>query len=533
MDTIPTLLTNMTLEEKAGQVLCPIATPYTRDDVFKQIRENKIGCFFIGQGKLDTIQTLTANMQDAAESIPVISCADLVTGLGSRIEGGTLFPWQMAIGAADNEEWAYICGKATARESRLAGIQWTLAPVCDLDINFRCASIYGRAYGEKPEHVLKMSRAFIKGVQEDNLMAAAAKHFPGDGLDDRDPHISLPCNHLTREQWFESYGKVWQEIINDGLYSIMPGHIGLPFIDSEGEPYYNIPATFSSKILQGFLRKELGFSGVIISDAVGMAGAAGVCPGDELAVRSLNAGIDVVLFSNPERDRKAIVQAVQEGKLSEERLNDAVTRVLSLKQKLGLFNDESYTITDDEKKLWNETVANISERSITILRDKNNTIPVSVPKNGKVLTISIQYDDVGMRGVTKNLDIVDEELKQRGFTVTHLHNPKTNEISEEVSKGYDAVFFNINTPPNYGTSRFNMKQFFILHSSFWPKLNNVIFTSFVDPYKIYDMNYVPNMINAYDNNPVSQKEVVKVWLGEKPAQGKNPVKLERYFDIEV
>lgn len=532
------LLSRMTVEEAAGQVLSPRVAaekPEDLDAISRLLDAVPLGSISLGIGTEAVLQRIRDEVLPGRENPLLVSC-NLTNGVGSQVRGATLFPWEQAVGAADNEDWAYVMGEATAREGRELGINWTLAPVVDLNINFRNCMMHCRSYGEQPDHVRRLTTAFIRGVQADGLMAATAKHFPGDGLDARDSHICTLINPLTRGEWDELYGPMWRGAIAEGVMTVMGGHIALPSVDPEpvgGRRWLGpAPATLSRRLQVEMLREELGFEGLIVSDAIPMIGYASHLPWWDYAAATLRAGTDVVLYCRPERDHPALLRALREGRLDEGRLFDAARRVLELKARLGLLGDgdKAVTVSDDERSVYRRTAEAVGDHSICVVRNEG-CLPVRLSPGDRVLTVSIQLDQV-VRGVTQNLSVVDDELRLRGYKVDTLTNP-TGATLNEAAKGYSAVFVNLHIPPRYGTTALSAGPAMTLWSSFWTDHPQVVFTSFGDPYKIYEMPYVPNMINCFSNVPASQRAAVRVWLGEAPARGKSPVRLEGFFELEV
>lgn len=525
-------ISEMTIEEKVAQVMSWSGGHLSDKEILQTLQEVPFGSIFFNYNTTERCREITDMIQGKTK-IPVITCADLENGLGSRMEGGTIFPWLLGCGASDSEELTEEMGEATALEGRNCGIHWTLGPVIDLNINYHNGMSCIRSFGEKPEHVIRMARAFTRGIQRDGLMAATAKHFPGDGVDDRDPHVSTVLNDLNREQWYESYGKVWKAIIEEGVMTIMSGHIGLPFIDPGAKPYLGpTPATLSSKIQIDFLRNELGFDGLIVSDAIPMAGFSAHTSPRKRAADNIRTGSDMVLWARPEEDFPWMLEAVNKGDVSIERLNDAVRRVLELKAKIGLLNkSETPKLSSEDKIRFERCSEQIAERSVTIIRNEGNLIPLSLDKGAKILTASCQFEEK-LRGTVQELDVVDQELKKRGFIVDHLKNPVGHDLCK-IASNYDVVFMNIHVLPHYGTIFMTDTLARVFWDSFWPEHPCVIFTSFGDPYKIYEIPSVPNMINVYGSSPCSQRAAVKVWFGEIPAKGKSPVQLKGFFDIEV
>lgn len=525
------IINSMTLEEKAAQLLCPdITQNHSDDEILEIVAKHQVGGIFLTYIPKERCKEITELISEKTK-IPVIVNGDLVNGAGARIPGCTLFPWQMAAGAADSEDLAEKMGIATAKEGRDCGIHWTFSPVVDLSINLHNPMTNIRTFGGNPEQVSRLGKAYIRGIQKEGLMAATAKHFPGDGVDDRDPHICTTINSLSKNEWMILYGKLWQEIIDDGVMTIMPGHIALPWLEPAQDYRGPLPATLSKKIQIDLLRNKFNFKGAIVSDAICMAGYSTMIPSSKYASENIRTGSDMVLFSKPKRDLPHMINAVKNGKLSEERINNAVQYILELKIKLGLMDRKKYSVSEEEKLEFTKWADELGTKSISLVRNEFGTVPVKLQKGDKVLTVTCSFQEK-VRGTVQELVVINNELEKRGFIVDHLHNPGEALINEK-SKEYKAVFMNIHVPPRYGTIRMFGPLANNFWNSFWLDHPSVVFTSFGDPTKIYEMPYLPNYINAYSNSPASQKAAVKVWLGEEKALGKNPFTCSEYFQIEV
>jgi len=524
----------MSADAKLGQVCCCHAKTSTPDELVEMVQKYHIGSLFFAYRTATDCKAIMDAVNAAAE-IPVIANADLVNGAGSRIENCTLFPWQMAVGAADSEDLAEKMGIATAHEGRACGLHWTFGPIVDISVNIHNSMMHTRTFGEAPGHVTRMSKAFIRGVQKDGLMAASAKHFPGDGIDDRDSHICTSINPLGEDEWMATFGRIWQDVINDGTMTIMSGHIALPWIDPGSNYLGPLPATLSRKIQIDLLREHLGFQGVIISDAIPMIGFSCQAAVEERIPLNIETGSDMILWPIPERDFVNMQRALDNGLLSEERLDTAVRNVLGLKHALGLLGgDQGCPLTEEDRTTYQRWADEIGEGSITIIRNEGDLLPASLKPGARVLTVSCSFEG-DTRGFVQDLDVVDEELRCRGFEVDHRINPSNAELNR-IGRDYDAVFMNVHVMPRYGTTRFFGQTAQVFWDSFWHNHPCVVFTSFgcfIDPYKLYEMPYVPNYVNTFSNTPSSQKAVVKVWLGEMPAKGKSPVRLEGYYEMGV
>ena len=524
---VETTLAAMTLEECAGQLLCPMLPQFTTNDWLDLLKKVPLGCMFIRGLPSEELRQMMTAIQSSAR-IPLLVAGDLEHGALAIKDEGTEFPWPMAAGAANDEELMELMGRATAVEARYAGLHWTFAPVVDLNYNFNNPITNVRALSDDPERVMRLAPPWIKGLQQDGLLAATAKHFPGDGVDDRDQHLATSINSLPFGQWQQTYGRVWQRVIEAGVLTIMPGHISLP--DYQGFADYPDeapPATISPDLLTDLLRHDLGFAGLLVSDASPMIGLTSRLPADERVIRALEAGIDVYLFPDPVKDFARILQAARTGRLSEERLRQSARRGLELKARLNLHLDAfGPAPTAAQKQSFQQAAQDMADKSITVLRNDGRP-PVSLAPGAKVLTVTIGQINPAMG--QSDLDTFDQEFRRRGYQVDHLLNPDNDSLRASVTD-HDLVFINVCTTPMMvlGTVRtviggfrtWGWRSLFTDHS-------HVVFTSFGNPYLLYEMPHLPHLVAAYGPSPVSQRAAVKAWLGEITPSGQCPVKMPR------
>ncbi len=306
----------------------------------------------------------------------------------------------------------------------------------------------------------------------------------------------------------------------------MIGHLALPFQDDEKNYLGPPPATLSKKIQIDLLRKKLGFKGLIVSDTISMIGINAHVKPDEVAVRNIAAGSDMVLFARPQDDSINILKALQDKTISEARINSAVQYILELKARVGLLDDIKFNApTPEEIKRYRQADQEIAEKSITLIRNENKLLPLKKLKKGdKILTVTIGY--MGKTGRNRDLKGVDKELTKRGFEVTHLVNPQHYQLLKARGQ-YRAIFINISILPHSttGTMRMTGKLIMTFWRAFWVSYDNVVFTSFGSPYHLHELPSIPNYTNVYSNTPSSQKAAVKFWLGEIEAHGKSPVNI--------
>ncbi|MDA3849841.1 MAG: hypothetical protein PF447_01065 [Spirochaetaceae bacterium] len=524
---IEEILSSLSTEEKAAQTIIPILFTFIDEEGIEKELEhwksftskNGLGGFFFIKGDLPVLRRFATELQAANSKVPGLIAADLENGAG-RFDGCTSFPDLLALGAANDETSAYQMGKAAALEGLSFGVNWTYSPVLDIMSNPENPITQNRCYGDDPEKIIAMSTAHIKGMQDHGL-AACAKHFPGDGLDSHDQHICTSVNDLSMEDWMDSFGRIYKESFKADVWTVMIGHIALPAWDDE-KSIYNIPqpATLSKKIVTDLLRKELGFKGLIVTDAMGMGGVTGSLDRKDRIIKTFNAGSDMLLFTKIE-DFDSVLQGVQEGRISMERLNDAVRHILELKEKLGLL--ENYIIFGDgpsveKKKQFEEAAMNIAHKSMVIVRNDDKAFPIKESRgNKKALMVSLVhhhfFEDTenGKWG-----SIMMDALKERGYDVDHRINPDIPYF-EFIAADYDRIFINFIFPAEWGigSSRsVGVQNRMFMGNFLRESRGKAIFTSFASPYHLRDVPQLPNYINVHSFSERSQLEVVKAWFGE-------------------
>jgi beta-N-acetylhexosaminidase len=514
----------MTLEEKIGHLLCPEERDYSIADWEAILRDIPLGSIFLGyQNPSKSLEAIEAIQK--LSRIPVLVASDLEHGAGAMIADAVNYPFPMGVAAAaladSNPAPLRSMGRITAREGRSWGCHWTFSPVVDLNINPENPVTNIRSLGDDPDTVSAHAAALIAGLQESGEMAATAKHFPGDGVDDRDQHLCTSVNKFSVAKWWKTYGKVWRAAIRAGVWSIMVGHIAFPAYESVPERQA-MPATLSARLQVELLRGKLGFRGLIVSDAAPMVGISSRVRADEKALQNILTGSDVYLFADPRRDFARLLEAVQTGRLPLSQVDASVMRVLELKARLGLhLSTIGPTLTAEECANFGADAQRTAEKAITRLRSDANT-RLKLAPGAKVLTVTLRHDN--KPAGQEALPHVDSELRQRGYDVTHIERPAHTQLVE-TSGQFDAVFVNIITYPHQemGTMRMTAGMAMPLWESFWPSHDSVVFTSFGSPYIGYELPHVPNLYVTYGAAKACQVAAVKAWLGEIPAGGICPV----------
>src|SRR4030042_3491955 len=541
-------LANMDIEAKVGQLFCLLGQTEDEDEIRNMLKIIKPGGFMFRPFAGASIQKLHRFLQENAE-IPLLLAANLERGGDGIALDGTCFGAQMQVAATDDENMAYRLGLVCGREGRAVGCNWTFSPVVDLDINHQNPITNTRTFGSDPVRVLRMALAYVKGVRECGL-AVSIKHWPGDGIDGRDQHLVTSINSLSIDEWDETYGKIYKGMIDAGANTVMAAHIMLPAYSRKFKPDIKdeelMPATLAPEINYNLLREKLGFNGLIVTDATLMAGFT-IAMSRELAVpTTIASGCDMFLFPIDIRvDFDFIMKGIQNGILTIERLDEAVTNILALKASLKLYKQkEERTLVPDEKELnvlncsehkkWAEECA---DKAITLVKDTQKILPLSQQNHKRILLFVLGdiggYMDDNIEGFgTKFRNL----LEKKGFIVTEFNdlNPRGATWDKPVGKlkpvrdlkeEYDLMlyFSNVKTLSNQTVVRINWAMPMGIDV---PKFINdipTVFISVANPYHLQDVPRVKTYINAYNSSDYILEVLVDKLLGKSTFKGINTV----------
>src|SRR5229473_1009560 len=427
---VETTLRKMTVDEKIGQL---IFTTYhgsftaTDTAAYRQILHDvtdlHVGGFInITQGsplgivKSQAYPTAVLNNQLQAKSkLPLLVGADFERGTAMRLDEGTSFPTAMALAAGGNPKDAHAMGKITALEARAVGVHWIYAPDADVNNNPANPIINTRSFGEDPERVAQFVSAFVLGVQENGGLATA-KHFPGHGDTAADSHVDLPVIHASRARLDDVELVPFRAAISMRVDSVMTGHLNVPAL----EPDPNTPATLSHNILTDLLRKQLGYEGLIVTDAMDMGGITVRFAPGEAAVRAVVAGADCLLMPPvPDAAFEALQAAVKSGRISKERLDASVRRILQAKARIGLNASRLVDVNAINKTFgsaeWQKEAQEISDRGVTLLRDTPHRLPLDATKPSRALLLAFYADPEPYPG-----EDLERELRSRFDSLTAL-----------------------------------------------------------------------------------------------------------------
>ena len=522
----------LTLDQLVGQTLCYSFDSFSDEQYDAIVKKTMPGGVYHWKITAERKESLMRSHNKYCP-VPTIFVTDVENGTDAIVGESVTLPYAMAWGAADDPDLIRRAHHAVAKRCRQDNIHLALAPVADINYNFRSSVLNVRAVSDSPDQVIKMARAAVEGFQQDNVMAACCKHFPGDGMDERNQHFMTTVNSMSREEWMNTYGRVYREMIKAGTMAIMVAHIALPAFDEKIDDYMGYPpATLSKNLMTGLLKGELGFDGCIVSDALSMIGACSMMPAERLAVEFLKAGGDMLLFPLPS-DFDYIKAAAEGGELPVERLKDAVLRIWRMKNQLGLFDCEE-PILKGEKSEISDLAMEIAEKAITVVRDADGLVSnIKLKPGDKVLHVC-SFPDTPYAKNTQ-LSVIEEELKARGIDVTTKINPGHYEIKACIDDfNYVLVSVCFNTANNGGGSmRISWSNAMTMWRAYLLQHPRVIMASFGDPYKLYDYPYIRSYVNCYDHSADTQRAYARLLTGEIKARGKNPVSFPGFFERET
>jgi beta-N-acetylhexosaminidase len=531
-------LKKMTVREKLGQMLMVYyfgvftsTESAEYKELLHQVEENHVGGMIIGTSRgplgIERSQVyataVTTNQLQRHAKIPLLFGADFESGTGMRLDEGTSFPSAMAVAATGDPKLAYTVGKTIALEARAAGVHWIFAPDVDVNNNPDNPIINVRSFGEDPRSVSEYATQFIRGVQENGALATA-KHFPGHGNVSVDSHLALAVVTGDREELNGTELVPFRAAISAGVDSIMPGHLSVPALD----PDPNVPATLSHNILTGLLRDEMKFRGLIVTDAMDMGGVTTLYAPGEAAVRSVEAGSDVLLMPPaPDAAMAGLEVAVASGRISESRIDQSVRRILAAKASLGLDRQRLVDIPRLNEKFglpaFDYQAQSIADRGVTLLRDSAKLLPLDGTHPLRVLLVALSADPDPFPGET-----IEPEIRPRVDSLTVLRADtqfsSVGTLKLPKPDSYDvaiAALF-VRVADRKGNVGFPDDQRAFIDQLLAQGKPTVI-ASFGSPYLIERFPDAHTWLAEFSTNDVSQRASARAMFGQVAIGGQIPV----------
>lgn len=565
---------SMTLEEKIGQLFVHLTDAYADEERVKEdIAATKLGGIRFNPKGKETIWEMNRLFHKNSK-IPVLSAVNVESGGNGATSDGTVIGQQIKVAATGDPDLAYKMGQVCGVETRAVGCNWAFTPIVDITYNWHNPVISTRAFGNDPELVLEYSKQYFRGISGSGI-PCAMKHFPGDGLDERDQHIATSVNSFSCEEWDKSYGKVFKGLIDEGVQAVMTGHIMLPSY----QKYFNpemmeadaLPATICKELTTNLLRDKLGFNGLIVTDASHMVGLSGRSTRREIVPGAIMAGCDMFLFFNDiEEDLKFMTEAYHEGRLTDERLHDALRRILGFKAMIGLdqYSEAVYPSKEglvivgceEHKHIQLE----VSDKSITLAKQVGeNIFPVTPDKYKRILYVPVAPEGspvMALSGMaadgSKLKNQLIASLKKKGFEVEVYTDPIAKMMEEfsrltleqreaamkapkqggkgaygnkqsiaALTDNYDLVLLVANVS---ATMRTTQRVEWAISKAGWDNpwyVNEIptVFVSFNCPFHLADVPQVKNYINCYDAVDSGVDAFVSKLVGESEFVGRSTV----------
>lgn len=553
-------LRKMSLEEKIGQLISVgvNATFLNQDsDAYRalkhQIEDNKVGGVILFRGPVYESVILVNRMQELAK-YPLLISADLEAGAGMRFDDTVNFPWNMAVGATGNPEYARRQGEVTAREARALGVQQIFAPVVDVNNNAANPVINVRSYGEDPAEVARFAVAFTEGAQAAGAIATA-KHFPGHGDTAVDSHRGLPEINVGRDRLNTVEFVPFKATVDAGIGSVMVGHIAMPQIDAtaikplpqnvkskpidtdEGgeivEEKAAMPATMSP-VIGNILRKDLKFPGMIVTDALSMSGLTIYFTQEEAAVRALEAGADMLLKpADVDASFRGVHDAVKSGRITEQRVEESARKILAAKYDLGLVDQRITPLDPIDRIVGSRDVpalaTEIAEHAVTLVRDEDKLVPLRNLKPGaRVFNLAVTNGDdrnwianafvsrLGRGGVKVETVVLDDRS-------TDQEVQKAIERAKSADLVIASLYGRVRSGQalSVGVPEPGRRALSALIEAKLP----IVGVSFGNPYLLQGFPGLRTYVVAYGDMPSLQQAVARALLGEIDITGKLPISL--------
>ena len=556
-------IASMTLDEKIGQLFVNMGASRSYEYLTDALEQYKFGAVRYNPGKAADVHEQNRILQENSK-IPLLIASNAEAGGNGACTDGTYVGYPIKIGATANPEWAYEMGRISGVESSAIGCNWAFAPIVDLLLNWRNPIISNRAFGADPDLVLACGKAYLRGMAESGV-ACAMKHYPGDGVDERDHHLSSSVNSMTMEEWDATFGKVYAGMIEAGVQSVMVGHIMMPAYQRHFSPGTQdadlLPASLCKELTTDLLKGKLGFNGLVVTDASHMVGLTSAMPRRLVLPTAIAAGCDLFLFFNdPEEDLEWMKQGYESGIITEERLTEALRAILGTKAALGLHKKAKTEIVPPAAEALAKVglpenraiAARITDAAITLAKNtREGILPVTPERYKRILIIPVKGPanpaaSIFGGGGTPPWETFAEELRQAGHQVEVFESAIDKLLKlpeEERAKGIMGMYAG-KAPISGLTSKYdliiNVAQVVggmqPVERVSWPASKGTpdlpwyvheiptMLISFSTPFLLADAPAVKCAINAYDARPDTIKAVaVKIAQGVEAFKGVSPV----------
>jgi len=538
----------MTLEEKIGQLFINHNNDYSPEYLDGVLENFHVGGMRYRPGPSAAVQEHIRYAQSKSR-IPLLVASNPEMGGAGSCDDGTFVSTHLQAGSHPDKTIARRMGQVAGVETAALGCNWAFAPIVDIHYNWRNTVISTRSFGNTPEIVVERAKEYFDGISE-SPTACAIKHFPGDGVDERDQHVVTSYNTFSYEEWNRTYGHVYREMIAHGVQSVMVGHIGAPELSRHFRPGISdaeiLPATLSPELLQDLLRGELGFNGLVLTDASQMVGLTQAMKRKDLVPATIAAGCDMFLFfRNPSEDFQYMLDGYKSGVITEQRLHDALRRILGLKASLGLHRKSADELVPPAEALavigspaHRSVAAEIADKTVTLVKDTAGNLPITPATHPRIRLYGISGGaDFTRADPLAYLELVKEELEAAGFQVHLFRTAEQREaagesgmnfmrvLSEEATgdyaEKYDAafVFANVKGFAQEAAIRIKWSAPMAAEIPWYATEVPTVFVSLNQPNHLIDVPMVRTAIHAHAGTREAIRAAVEKIQGKSEFQG--------------
>ena len=563
IDWVEETIANMSVDEKIGQLFFNMGADRSEEYLTGVLNDYKIAAVRYNKGPASDVYDQNYILQTKSK-IPLLIAANTEAGGDGAVTDGTKVGDEIKVAATNDSKYGYELGRVSGLEASAVGCNASFAPIVDLTRNWRNPIIANRTWSDDVDKTIEFSKEYMRGIMEYNIMPFA-KHFPGDGIDERDHHLSYASNRMTKAEWMETFGRIYGELSEAGLPGIMAGHIHLPNVEKEMHPERELdemlPASLNKTLLDELLRGELGYNGAIVTDASHMVAMTASMPRREMLPTAIEAGCDLFLFFNdPDEDFQWMKEGYENGLLTEERLHDALRRTLGLKAKIGLHQyegrrEELMLPKEEAMALINtpesQAVADeVADLSITLVKDRQEDIfPVTPERFKRILIVDVEGHKGGFGAMIagdkkRASDIMKDILEKRGHDVTVWESTEERimQLPKEEQAAAIANVYAQKQPISNLTDNYDLILNLVDVNSggtvqriVWPAAKGTpdqpfyvhevptIVVSIQHAFALADMPQVGTYINAYDGQETTLNALAKKLAGESEFTGVSPV----------
>jgi beta-N-acetylhexosaminidase len=535
-------------DEKIGQLFINLNTSFAPEYLDGVLDTYHVGGMRYMGADSTAVQEHIRHAQSRSK-IPLLIASNPEMGGFGSIDDGTLVSTHLQAGSHPDRSIARDLGRVGGAETAALGCNWAFAPIVDIHYNWRNTVISTRAFGNTPEIVIERAKEYFDGLSESN-MAAAMKHFPGDGIDERDQHVVTSYNTQTVDEWEASYGRVYRELIDHGVQSIMIGHIGAPELSRKFRPGIPdaeiLPATLAPELLQDLLRGELGFNGLILTDASMMVGMTQAMPRRDAVPAAIAAGCDMFLFfRDPAEDTEYLREGIRSGVVTPERLQDALERILGLKASLGLHTTPRDQLVPGPEALkvigspeHHAVATAIADKTVTLVKDTQGNLPLRPATHRRVRLYGVSgAADFTGTDPDSYLQIARDELEQAGFEVhvfkdaaqrkaegeehVYFHTVMAEEANGQYADKYDAaiIFANVAGFAQEASVRIKWSTPMAAEIPWYVTEVPTVFVSLNQPNHLIDVPMVKTVVHAHNPSREAIHAAVQKIIGASEFQG--------------